>query len=206
MVLGVVLLLVSLILPSLGRTRKLTEVLTKAVTVQQNALAVAIYATDHKEFYPRALPNAMQAAIYWYVPMIRAGYIPSKEASDPIGFRRFGFSTISLSQCMVYDPKYMRPGFTLPVSAASSSWVRWSQVVFPSHKGMMLELTREWLSVNPVGFCCAGPVLTVPVAFADGSMTEGTRRSFNQDQEPFLMDGIGMPVFSSWGGYLAFDR
>ena len=67
-------------------------------------------------------------------------------------------------------------------------------------------MTREWRAENPIGFCCAGPLLTVPVAFVDGSMTTGNRLTFGQNQEPVLIDGIGMPVFSSWGGYLAIDR
>jgi prepilin-type N-terminal cleavage/methylation domain-containing protein len=205
-VLGVTLVLISFALPSLGRARKQAEVLKKKVAVQQNSLALAIYASDHREYFPRAFANAQQAALYWYIPMVSGGYIPNQEASDPVGFSRFGFSTISLSQCVVCDPKSMRVGFTTPIPETKSSWVRMSQVSYPSHKGIMLELTREWASQNPVRFCCTPPLLTVPVAFADGSIFEGTRLTFNQGQEPFLIDGIGLPVFSSWGGYLAFDR
>lgn len=205
-VLGLTLVLISLVLPNLGRTRKLAEVLKKKVSVQQNALALAMYAGDYREYFPRAFPNAQQAAVYWYYPIVSSGYMPSNESSDPVGFGRFGFSTISMSQCMVCDPKYMRLGFTVPVGTAAASWVRMSQVSYPAHKGVMIELTREWASQNPIRFCCTGPLLTVPVAFVDGSMTEGTKLSFNQDQEPVLIDGIGLPVFSSWGGYLAIDR
>lgn len=205
-VLGLTLVLISLVLPNLGRARKRAEVLKKKITVQQNSLALMMYAGDHREYFPRAFANAQQSALYWYFPMVNAGYISSQEASDPVGFSRFGFSTISMSQCVVCDPKLMRLGFTTPIPETKSSWVRIAQVSYPSHKGIMLELTREWSSVNPVRFCCTLPLLSVPVAFADGSMTEGTRLSFNQEQEPVLIDGIGLPVFSSWGGYLAFDR
>lgn len=206
LVFGVVLLLISLALPSFGRAKQRAEVLKKTMVVQQNALAIAMYVGEYREFFPRALPNAQQAALYWYRPMVKSGYFSTEEASDPVGFGRFGFSTISMSQCMVFDPKYMRMGFTVSVGAAKSTWVRMSQVSYPAHKGIMLEMTREWRSENPIGFCCAGPLLTVPVAFVDGSVTTGNRLTFGQNQEPVVIDGIGLPVFSSWGGYLAIDR
>lgn len=138
--------------------------------------------------------------------MLEAGLIDQREQVDPEGFRRFGWSLIWMSKCMVTDPAYMRRGFTRPPAEVPAATVRQHQVTYPGLKGLVLQGFRDPTSPNPIAFCCAGPLIVVPVAMADGSMVLGTRRDFIGGTTPVIIDAIGMPVYATWGGYLARDR
>ena len=140
--------------------------------------------------------------------MVNAGFVQRKSQLDPVAERQFGpVNLIDLSVCLVYDPSRMAPGYTVPVDQARSMPVGEHQVAFPSDKGMLI---RQVADPTPAGvsgaFCCAGPFVKVPIAMCDGAAITADRSQLLGGQTPVVIDLVGIPVFSSWGGYLARDR
>lgn len=202
---GIILVLTALIAPAIGGSMERAR-LTRAMSqARQNAALVSLYAADHDDVYPIARDNPESAGFYWHEALIPGGYLAEEREADPEGWRRTGNVLIYLSMCMVYDPRFMVPERTLPIAEARSSPVRQAQVLYPSQKGMMVRLyegPRDYDSA----WCCLSSQNRAPVAMADGSALSGLWHEF-MDGRPFMVENqIGVPVFSTWGGYLGRDR
>lgn len=203
-VVGVITILVGLLLPSLGKVVYRARLAESVEAARQGAALVALYANDHDDAYPLASENAETAALDWFEGLGRAGYLTALEHADPQGYRRFGEVRIAMSMCMTCDPADMQRGHTRPVNKVRSVPTRQGRVAFPSAKGLMVQL---WVDrPNRIAFCCAGPLVDVGVAMADGSALAGNREDFGRGEPIVIVDEIGMPVFSTWGGCLARDR
>lgn len=204
-VIAVLTILAGLLLPALGGVIAQSRLTRMMQQTAQDATLIIGWAHDHDDAYPIAHQYAIAAAHDWYKPLVSAGYFRSAHEADPLTMTKHDEVAIKLSMCMVYDPQYMERGHTLPADDAPSSEIRQHQVRFPSSKGMMLQI---WHSPEPPygAFCCAGPLVEMPVAFADGSVTSGTRLDFSRNEPIEVIDMIGMPVFSTWGGVHSRDR
>lgn len=204
-VIAVLTIMAGLMLPALGGAIEQSRLTRMMQQSAQDAALVTAWAHDHDDAYPIAHQNAIAAAHGWYNPLVSAGYFQSAREADPLTMGKHNAVAIKLSMCMVYDPKYMERGHTLPPDDAPSAEIRQYQVRFPSGKGMMLQV---WKSPEPPygAFCCAGPLVGMPVAFADGSVSSGTRLDFSRSEAIEVIDAIGMPVFSTWGGVHSRDR
>lgn len=206
MVIGVIAVLVSLALPSIGSAMAQARLQRTSAVVRQDAAIIALYANDSGDAYPLARHGADSAAHFWFAALEASGHIESAAQVDPEGVRRYDAVLIYMSKAMVCDPVLMRMGRTRPAPQTPSRRVYQHQVTYPSLKGLVIEMWRVPFDPNPVAFCCAGPQLVVPVAMADGSMVVGSRRSFIGGDPPVVVDTMGYPVYSTWGGYLARDR
>ncbi len=205
-VIGVIAVLVSLVLPSLGSAMAAAKLERISAVVRQDAAIIAMYADDSRDAYPLAGNTPGLAARFWYTILESSGHIDSAARVDPEGFRKYGGVRVFISMAMTCDPAYMRKGFTHPVEDTPSRCVYQHEVTYPSLKGLVLEMWRDPTDPGAIAFCCAGPQVTVPVAMSDGSMFVGSRRMFIGGDPPVVVDGMGIPVFSTWGGCLARDR
>ena len=71
----------------------------------------------------------------------------------------------------------------------------------------MIQLYTDYRSRGGEFFCCSGgDLVPVPAAMADGSAEVGALRDFRGGDPVLVQDDIGIPVFSTWGGYRARDH
>lgn len=204
---GVVLVLLGIALPAAGGSIAHARLTRNIVQVRQDLTLISTYSNDHKDVYPIAHPLALISAYYWYRPLEKLQYISNPSAVDPAGVRKAGGVTLMMSMCMVRNTREMQPGWTVPEEVAGSAPVYQHQVTYPSAKGLMVQLFDRWTPDPSYGFfCCSGKPWRAAAGFADGSATSGTRFDFSGGHPITLKDGVGIPIFSTWGGYLARDR
>lgn len=206
-VLGVVLVLVSMFVPTIAKTMEETRNTRDAAQLRQNVTLVDLYCNDHKGVYPVSHVNAWVSSMNWYRTMNALGLIQSAQDADPNGMKIHGEVRFWLSVCLVYSPEYMRPGYTLRMDDSIASAVRQDQVIYPSSKGSMLRFDNGYPSVaeGRRAWCC-GPRWRTPIGFADGSILITDYMVFTNYQEPVIVDRVGLPVYSTWGGYEGRDR
>lgn len=208
---GIVLILLGLLAPSISRSMNEARLTADAGTLKQNVALVMLYCNDHSEVFPVSDALAFRATDTWY----KALDLSAAEV-DPYPVKRFGEMTMRLSVCMVYDAEHMLPGRTLAPGEARSTDVRLAQVVYPSDKGLMLKF-RGGMSVPRIpgnvthmegvtGQWCCGPRWRTPVAMTDCSILTTDYLTLTGGEYPLVVDLVGMPVFSTWGGYLGRDR
>lgn len=206
MVIGVVAVLVSLALPSIGRTVDRSRLVADGARLRENAILVKSYTHDNRGLYPLADSNAFLASAQWYTPLVKGGSLSSPSDADPYLVRPGYEMRFWLSLAMVYDSEKMVPGRTVDPSLADSTFVRDSDIVYPSLKGEMLRY-RSGLPAweGGVVFCC-GPRWITPVSMVDLSIRLGTYMDFPGAGGPIApVDQIGAPVFSTWYGFRGRD-
>lgn len=205
MILGVISILLALILPALGSSWDLAQRTRDLGQLRNNVTLIGNYTNDYRDIYPIGFEGAGSSATRWHVAMLEGGYISSEEEADPIGTSRYDNMRFWMSKCMVFTPRLMLPGATIPVDDQMSVAVKVHQVTYPSAKGLMYQ----WSSDAPLDgrnyFCCVID-WKAPVGFADGSGELGSYLDYNAGIRPVIVDTIGIPVFTTWGGYLARDR
>lgn len=205
MILGVVSILLALILPALGSSWDLAQRTRDLGQLRSNVTLIGNYTNDYRDIYPIAFEGAGPSATQWHVALLDGGYISSEVEADPIGKSRYDNVRFWMSKCMVFSPRLMLPGATIPVDDQMSVAVKVHQVTYPSAKGLMYQ----WSSDAPLHgrnyFCCVMN-WKAPVGFADGSGEFGSYLDYNAGTRPVIVDTIGIPVFTTWGGYLARDR
>lgn len=209
---GVVLILLGMILPVIGKSWFASRQARDLAQLQQNTLVASIYLHDWKDVYPIGNDMAYFSMQDWWKPLVLAGYLGSDAEADPWGVARFQRGRFHQSMCMTYSPEFMAEGNTRASSAAMSSAVRQNDVRFPSLKGWMGQFCLDpsqpstyFVCTN----CVAGefPLNRVAVAMADSSCSLATLNDFEwHNPEVLVVDDIGVPVFTTWGGYLARDK
>lgn len=205
-VLGVLTVLIGLFLPAVAGSWERAQLVADGAHVRQTFGLVTLYANDHDDHYPVGHANAQLAAMRWYRPILAGGYAESEADIDPCCWDRPWGIGITLSVCMVYEPRYMRFGWTQPVDEQASVPVAQHQVTYPSLKGVMVRAMEGYYArQGGRAFCCTDR-WTAPIAFGDGSIEFGDYISFNFGEPPITENAIGWPVMSTWGGYLARDR
>lgn len=205
MILGVVSILLALILPALGSSWDLAQRTRDLGQLRNNVTLIGNYTNDYRDIYPIGFESAEGSAMFWHSALIRGGYLASQMEADPVGKGRYDYVRFWMSQCMVFTPRLMLPGATIPVEDQMSIAVKTHQVTYPSAKGLMFQMTAD-VPVSPENkFCCVMD-WKAPVGFADGSGELGSYLDYNAGVRPVIVDTIGMPVFKTWGGYLARDR
>lgn len=208
--LGVLMVLVSLAAPSLGKSLHAGRTTRDAVQLRQNITVLAAYCNDYRDAFPVAHSNAFNSARLFYEPLVRGGYFSSATEIDPAGARQFGGMTFSYSLCLTYPPRFMLPGQTVPETRAAASQVFAHNVSFPSSKGAM---HKRWSGEQFVAsdrsrgrhFCCVSP-WKAPVGMCDNSVITTDYLELEQGKPAIVVDGIGETVFSTWGGVLGRDR
>lgn len=207
-VLGVVMVLVGLALPSVGRSREQAEKVAMASTVRQGAVAIQAYCNDHRGVYPMYDGYVVPGAMHWNVVLSRGRYLPSARAADPVGYRKYNWNRVRLSHCMLYPWDKMVPGRVEPTWAPLATPVFDHWVVYPSQKGLLILQCSYPAPTSPPGRCFVGLPFPVyePVAFADTSTSIVSRFDLIGGEPVVTSWLVGYPVLSTWGGCRARDR
>jgi len=206
-VMGVVMILVGLALPSLQRSWWTGRSVAQLASVRHNAALIGQYAQVYRDLYPQ--PDARtstEVVHFWYKPMVESGYFASPREADPLGTRRHGRVNIMLSECMAHPPERMVRGNTQPERERRPAPVRTGDVLEPSRKGLLALAKLESDRIQAY-WCCVPGFPKGPVAFADGgaSLEYWMDLLPNQRFEPDR-NGIGRPVMTTWGGARGRDR
>lgn len=207
-VIGVLLLLLGLILPAVGGAVASARLTRSANDIRQCGQLTSLYTAQFKSTYPFTPSDPFNASMNWSSPAAKAGLLASADAIDPIGVRKTGRVRYWMSVAMVYRPDRMHPGRTVPPEQAVAVPVREHQVTYPSDKGLFVQaFDATGPSVKSITwwFCCGRPQ-SAPVGMADGAVTIGTYLDFSRFRPVVVENNIGMPILSTWGGYLARDR
>ncbi|MCE7974096.1 MAG: prepilin-type N-terminal cleavage/methylation domain-containing protein [Leptolyngbya sp. PLA1] len=207
-VVGVVAMLVSFFIPALAKAAESGRRTQDAATARQNVALVAMYASDHKDMHPIAADRAFAAALRWYEPLVTGGYVNVAADVDPRISRKNGGITMVLSVCMTLDPEMMIPGRTMPPTVARATGVRMTSIPYPSSKGQIIKASSDGTTPQEGGryYCCAGPPWKTAIAMCDGSAVTADAWELNGGLPPLIIDQVGSPAYSSWGGFLARDR
>jgi type II secretory pathway pseudopilin PulG len=205
MVIGVLVVLLGIALPVIGRSRDRAKETASLAAMGNDAAIVQNYCSENRGVFPIAHANAFTASERWEHALTTTGHLPSPQSADPVGSRGLPGSLVDLSVCLVYDADRMVQGYTLPMDQAASTPVADHQVLYPSDKGMLIKRCLDAIPNSGNCFCCAR-VIRVPIAMVDGSVLVGARTQFAGGAAPVVIDGIGTPVYSSWGGFRAKDR
>lgn len=200
-------ILVSLAVPSIGESVERSRMVRDAAQLRQNMAVLGLYANDHQDIFPVAHPTALFSAREWHRACVAGGYFRSSSEADPAAVRKFGVITLHMSMCLTADSDYMLPGRTLPPGALLSAPVRQHEVAYPSDKGAMLKQFSDDRTLNEGGvwFCCGDP-WRAPAVMCDSSVTIADYYAYTGGAYPLVIDGVGIPIWSTWGGYLGRDR
>lgn len=204
---GILLILLGVLAPAIGQSAEHARMVRDAAQLQQCMTLVSLYASDHRGAFPVSDSNPFRASERWYAELQSAGYIASPLEVDPAAYRKFGTVTFHLSVCLVYSPDHMLPGRTLPVDKAISSVVWQHSVPYPSSKGGMLKRdSGEGTVADGAHWFCCVVRWRAPVVMCDNSALITDSIEMNHGRPPLIVDWIGAPVWTTWGGYLGRDR
>jgi len=205
--LGVLMVLVSLVLPSLRGAKEAAGLTRDSASLRQCAALVGMYAAAASDRYPLGGDHPIVHADVWYRPVIAAGLASTPAVIDPVGVRRRGVVRFWQSACMNLAPDLMLPGQTRADWAGLAEAQRTTDVTYPSAKGHLFLATNGEGTLSEGGqwFCC-GPRWRSAVAMGDASVRQGDYIEFNGGEFPVIVDDIGRPVYTTWGGIRGRDR
>lgn len=205
MVIGVILVLVGLAMPSLQHSMETARTTADAASLRQAAILIQTYSTDHREAFPLARADAMHNASHWGEALAAAGTVGAESEIDPWATKRSFPNRFWMSACMAADPTWFVQ--TLDPDLIPARVVFTHEVAYPSLKGLAVRAHdgREALAPPAGNWFCCGPLWESPVAMADGSMRIGDYTEFAPPGF-FLQHGLlGMPVISTWSGVYGRD-
>jgi type II secretory pathway pseudopilin PulG len=208
-VIGVVLVLIGLLLPGLSRSRQSVQRTQRAVNTNQIVALLAAYAVDYQEVFPiHENGSAIAATVSYPRALVRGGYVESERQLDQEGYNASGMVTILLSETVVCKPESFSRQSPQPRDQRVTSPIRWSNVSFPSQKGILASSWVKDAEPPALGFWCCGPGQPkAPVAFADQSVAVyGWDELAGGVVEHVTLNGVGSPVFSTWKGVRRIDR
>lgn len=209
-VIGVVMILISMIVAPLGQSMERSRMVRDGAQLRQNMAVLGLYSNDYQDMYPIGHATAFRSARYWHHAAVAGGYLRSSAEADPAAQKRYGVITLHMSMSLAADPDDMLPGRSLPAGVIKSVPVRHHDVLYPSDKGAMVKFYSEGgphPQRDAVGrwFCCGDP-WTVPAAMCDGSVTFSDYYAYTGGVYPLVIDGVGVPIWSTWGGCSGRDR
>lgn len=204
-VIGAVLVLIGLLLPTLSKTMSRARLTRMTASLHSSSAALHMYARDFDDLFPVANEALWAASREWFRSLISAGLMDQAADADPEGWRLYDTVRVHLSMCMLQRAEQMQPGNTVAPEDARSVPVKHRQVLFPSSKGVLVQ--RYGVPTVPhEHWCCVPGQDPKPVAMADGAVLQGRWQDFTLEDELYIENGIGRPVISTWGGYEARDR
>ncbi|QKK09953.1 MAG: type II secretion system protein [Planctomycetota bacterium] len=202
---GVILVLIGLLMPALGKARERSKSLRTTIAVRSSARAIDAYAGDSDGVYPIAHWSVQLSMLDWDSPIVSQGYITSEAQIDPDGTRERGHHRFAMSGALVHPWKQMEPGAVLPLELAEAKSVRQPQVAFPSSKGMLVRWVQAKNGEEHFWTWEPFDRPLAPIAFCDGSVSEHRCTDFVLAHE-FFEYWVGHPVLATWSGSNGLDR
>jgi type II secretory pathway pseudopilin PulG len=222
-VMGLVLLLVSLAIPAIGRsmtsgreTAALSAVRSMGALTQSYAQTYGVYPIINNSF--------SQTSTFWPDLYITLGYTASYRTLDPfVDVHQItpggtptisGNVSIALSQTLCTSWEQYVPGSTpngvgIPPITTDEDWpvvpVREDMVTFPSDKGLACYAWILWGARHGPA-CCLDGSPPMPVVFCDGHAEMARWPDLVKDGILVLEGGVGSPVGGTWYGYRGRDR
>ncbi|MDX2119244.1 MAG: prepilin-type N-terminal cleavage/methylation domain-containing protein [Planctomycetota bacterium] len=212
---GVMAILLGLLLPVLGRVRGYVEDLRGKTAVREGAILLHAYAGDHRDEFPLWKQESMgDSTNYWYVPLVKQGYLKTAKELDPVAVKHRGYVPILMTAAGIVAPNHMSPGQTLPLHLTPLAAQKFSDIRYPSDKGILNKLRNSRPPVPPpnqtadndIAWCCATTIMPSSIAMADTSVAFGKWPDFSPDGTIVYENWVGQPVFSTWFGTLGRDR
>ncbi len=205
-VIAVLAILVGLLSPTLSGVSRRARLTRELLNAAQLSASVTQYTAQCKDVFPLVDENPFRCSWNWPRALVASGLLDNETQADAVGYRSsVPENRYHQSVCMTYDPERMVIGQTVSEVGARSTSVMLSNVTFPSRKVGLL-LRRFDIYDSQSAFCCASPTADVPVALVDGSTIIGnSHRMVWHAEQITVVDGIGVPGYSTWGGYKSFD-
>ncbi|MCW5766055.1 MAG: hypothetical protein KIT68_08785 [Phycisphaeraceae bacterium] len=210
-VVGVVLILVGLLAPALGAARAASRLMADTSLMRSNATAIQLYCTDYRDVFPINGATVFNAAGSWASAVVRAGVLSDLTAADPLlddpwATDRDPFTHHILTYAAVYDWRRMQFGSEGDPIRDAPHAVRQSDVALPALKGLLFNHFIRYGRDRNTLWCCLSAAPVGPVAFADGSLTQGRWWQFVPFPERPIVNSIGNPVLSTWEGIKGRDK
>lgn len=206
---GVLMMLVSFVVPSIGKSIEKSRITRDSAQLRQNFVLVTQYVHDHKGVYPVAHTRAIDSGRSWFHALQATGAIQSPAEVDPAAYRRWGDVTFYLATGLACDPNDVIPGQSIQFGLLPAAAVAEHRVSFPSLKGAMLKNNSGGDGSTypdvPRWFCCVDR-WQAPVTMCDGSTFVTDYLELSGGVPPVVVDGIGVPVWTTWGGALGRDK
>lgn len=204
-VIGVVMVLIGIWMPAIAGAWNAAQLTKWSSILRQGATAMQLYQNDW-ESYPLRRASAANSTHQWAFLVVELDYVHNVEELDP-ALRVAGRPpSVHMSMCVAVRAAELSP-VPSPPSDLRSFAVRDDMIAFPSNKGILIRMWVDPTIENPTAFCCPVPGWRTPVAMSDGAVLVGTWQEFCLEEYPDIIDGTyGIPVYSTWGGYLARDR
>jgi prepilin-type N-terminal cleavage/methylation domain-containing protein len=122
-VIGIVLILIGLALPSLGRTREMTKELRDLSQLRNASTLVVQYTTDQAGVFPVASDLPIEAAQRWFQPLIDTGLLSRYE---DLGRSIWGPDNLAyaLTQTAVMRPEFFESANLIPEAEQRTAAVR----------------------------------------------------------------------------------
>jgi hypothetical protein len=203
--LGVIMILIGIWLPAIAGAWDAAQLTKWSSALRQGAMAMQLYQTDW-ESYPLRRSSAGNATVQWAYLVSELDYVHRADELDPSLRQPDHAPSVHMSLCVAVRASELSPMPPPPADLRSFA-VRDDMIAFPSSKGILLRMWVDPTVENPQTFCCNLPPWRAPVAMGDGAVIVGGWRDFCLEDDPTIVDGTyGVPVYSTWGGYLARDR
>jgi prepilin-type N-terminal cleavage/methylation domain-containing protein len=203
---------ISLFVSVASRVRKQSALTRDVSQIRQLSVVVAQYTNDFQDAYPFWHKSHFYNTQEWYKPMLRSGYFPDIASIDSFAVKHNERVRFMQSKCTSVDPKFMVLGSTVPPDMLEGRAMKTVHVRYQSQKG---HLVRMFNSYRPGSspyfsggdfFCCSNEDDSpAPIAAADGSTRVNAVVELIGGNPLIFVDGIGIPVLSSWNGIVAQD-
>lgn len=201
MVIGVVMVLIALITPTIGRTMETARDARRAAALSGGVKIISMYAGQFKDVAPIAVNGAEENRWRWAQAVIDAGLADGWKDLDPEFTDHEQIVRHFLNRAFFDRVEDMTPGQTEPETWAQCDAVRLASVQFPDR---LVQLAQSWKATSNMPWCCFTHVRTypAPVAFADGHVETGFWTDFiPPESDLYVENNVGWPSFSTWYSY-----
>jgi len=198
-VFGIIMVLIGLLLPALGRGRERARVLGDESHARQLASLVSMYTSVYQDFFPGFGQNMWLRSGGWSMAMEAAGLMKASERTSANGM------PYKFTYTAYVDPDLVQPEIVPNDAEVVVNNQKISNVLFPSAKGMLWPVRRDD-QPDELTWCCGNESLSGAIPFVDGSVGVYRWQDFSGPEGIVIQFWAGLPVVSTWNGIYGRDR
>jgi type II secretory pathway pseudopilin PulG len=209
-VIGVIMVLIALAAPALGKSMQAARLTRSQVAVSQNAKLITLYASAYKDIAPIWSMSAEDNRELWCEAVRAIGLVTSWKEIDPewIGGDAGDLGTPGFYMNRAFHDRVddLTPGQTEPEQWAVSDPVRVGSALYPDKLILVSHLYRRLYRVHGDlrgAWCCVTSIRTHvgAVGFTDGHVESGYWTDFIAEDELVVENNVGWPAYSTWYGH-----